>query len=204
MTFSKHIPLVLIFSIYLVACSRIGQDEQLVTASVVKDWGCTKYPNFPIVLEACEVEGPCGKSSDNKVLAVTSVYEQPFKTSKIIDRLEPGDKIREVRPYLVIKKLGAVKVVTIGEELSDLGVHEGDIGPYIKHMDADEHFGGIELCVGDKIVEVDDLEEGSTNFVKVITEKQSEDWVKLITPRGKIGYTPDISEPGSVQWYSRW
>ncbi|MBI4357316.1 MAG: hypothetical protein HY559_05515 [Gammaproteobacteria bacterium] len=169
-----------------------------MTMSVsAKEFSCTKYSKLPVVFQACEGEGPCGYFRDDKALVRVPIYEQPFKTSKIIDYLGKGETIRETEPYLVVKKLGKVRVMTANNILRAKGIKKDDIVPLVKTNDEYQ----VEICVGDKVIEVNDVYEQFPDFVKIIEQNKTEAWVKLKTPRNVVGYALDISEPGADQWY---
>lgn len=167
-------------------------------SSEAKEWPCTKYQKFPIILQGCEGE-MCGRLMYEKTVRFTSVYEKPAINSKIIDRLEKCELIRDFKPYLVIKKLGNAEILRTDKELLDLRVKTGDIISFIRLMDEDDVIGELLACIQHKETSVYDMviaesdEEAYAPFsiVKVLAQNTTEKWVQLKTPRNKIGYAPD-------------
>lgn len=166
--------------------------------SEAKEWVCTKYQKIPIIMQGCEGE-MCGRLMYNKVVRSTSIYEKPSLNSKVIDRLEKCERIRDFKPYLVIKKLGNAEVLHTDNELQLLGVKIGDKIPFIRLMDEDDVIGELLACIQNKetfvydvmIAESDEEAYAPFSIVKVLTQNVAEEWIQLKTPRNKIGYTLD-------------
>lgn len=166
--------------------------------TLTKELTCTKYKKFPIVLNVCEGEGPCGNLESNHALLPVDIHQKPSKHSKIVDKLEKGDVIKNTEPYLIIKKFGKVKVLDSKKELYALGVRDGDILPFVNYLEE-----SLEACIDNHLIEVESLynDNPEISFVKILEDNKTEDWVKLRTPRNIVGFAPDISDENSVQWY---
>lgn len=168
------------------------------TIVIAKDFVCTKYKSLPVAINTCQGEGACGYLDYDKAIQPVSIYEQPSKNSKIVDRLGRCELIQDTEPYLVVKKFGVLKAVTVREDLSKFGVKEGDTIPLVSHVDYDE----VRTCIGDETLSVLTEKTNSISFVKILEENETQSWVQLKTPRNVIGYALDVPEEWEKEpWY---
>lgn len=165
-----------------------------------KEWTCTKYPKLPIVVQGCEGE-MCGRLMYEKAERAVSIYEKPFTTSRVIDQLARCELIRNFEPYIVVNTIGRVEVLSLDKDLAAAGVKVGDILPYVRANDEDDVFGELTACFGDRehpvydtVVAEDNPQYRFATIVKVLSRHASQEWIKLKTPRNKVGYAPGNSE----------
>jgi hypothetical protein len=141
---------------------------------------------IPQFIEGCEGEG-CGLLSYDKSIKPVTIYKEPNINSEVVDRLKKCEVIKNFKIYMWIKKFGEAKILS--PNLFENTVIQNDLIK-VRYYSGEGYYSACvknkEIIVADKFVA--DKEFPTVDF---ISNPVVEGWVRLTTPRGIDGYTPD-------------
>jgi len=123
-------------------------------ASQAREWPCTKFTRFPVLIDGCE--GERCESRENKVVKDVTLYSKPDLQSEVLARLKKGQKVQSITHKTLLKQMGKF-VVGKGEpepesfwaieELKQYGVQIGDVIFGVQYGGE----GVYNHCIGDKL-----------------------------------------------------
>lgn len=144
---------------------------------------CKKFEKFPVLLERCEGE-MCGVIKYNKSLKTLSVYQNTSLASSKVDTLHKCEAIKDFKSLVKLRKLGRLIVLKPKKGLKKLNIQKNDIISMITYGGE----GYLNACIGNKEIIVSVVDEKDVSHVKIISNPETEGWVKLTTPRNKTGF----------------
>ncbi len=165
--------------------------KETVSISILKEtpkkFKCTLYQKFPHLMEGCEGEA-CGFLKYEKAIKSAPIFEKTDKKSKNLGTINRCQKIKEFKTFTLLNEMGEVLVVKANKKLTQLGVQDGDIIPFISSLGEGFLKGCVDNTAIDMAMTGSDVREEA--LVEILTDPKTEGWIKVKSETGIEGYIP--------------